>query len=92
MQRGTHPALAPVPLRRKLMKPIVWMGALLALLGILGLAAPVFTTSQTRDVVNLGDLKIQSTEHSTHVVPEALSAAALVLGVLLLGAGLYQRR
>ena len=74
------------------MKPIVWLGALLALLGILGLAAPVFTTSQTRDVVNLGDLKIQSTEHSTHVVPEVLSAAALVLGVVLLGAGLYQRR
>ncbi|MGD0290221.1 MAG: hypothetical protein ABSC63_11280 [Candidatus Binataceae bacterium] len=74
------------------MKPIVWLGALLTLLGILGLAAPVFTTSQTKDVVNLGDLKIQSTEHSTHVVPEALSAAALILGVLLLGAGLYQRR
>jgi hypothetical protein len=74
------------------MKPIVWLGALITLLGILGLAAPVFTTSQTKDVVNLGDLKIQSTEHSTHVVPEALSAAALVLGVLLLGAGLYQRR
>jgi hypothetical protein len=73
-------------------KPIVWIGALLALLGILGLAAPVFTTSQTKDVVNLGDLKIQSTEHSTHVVPAALSAAALVLGVVLLGAGLYQRR
>ena len=74
------------------MKPIVWLGALLTLLGILGLAAPVFTSSQTKDVVNLGDLKIQSTEHSTHVVPEALSAAALILGVLLLGAGLYQRR
>lgn len=74
------------------MKPIVWAGALLALLGILGLALPVFTTSQTKDVVNLGDLKIQSTEHSTHVVPEALSAGALVLGVVLIGAGLYQRR
>jgi hypothetical protein len=74
------------------MKPIVWMGALLGLLGVVGLAAPVFTTSQTKDVVNLGDLKIQSTEHSTHVVPEALSAAALILGVLMLGAGLFQRR
>jgi hypothetical protein len=68
------------------------MGALLTLLGILGLAAPVFTTSQTKDVVNLGDLKIQNTEHSTHVLPTALSAASLILGVVLLGAGLYQRR
>jgi drug/metabolite transporter (DMT)-like permease len=74
------------------MKPILWLGALLALLGVLGLAAPVFTTSQTKDVVKLGDLKIQSTEHTPHVVPQALSAAALILGVVLIGAGLYQRR
>ena len=74
------------------MKPIIWLGALLALLGILGLAVPVFTTAQTKDVVNLGDLKIQSTEQSTHVVPQALSVGALVLGIVLIGAGLYQRR
>ncbi len=74
------------------MKPITWLGALLALLGILGLAIPVFTTSQTRDVAQLGDLKIQSTEQSTHVVPQALSAGALVLGAVLIGAGLYQKR
>ena len=75
-----------------MMKSIIWLGALLALIGIVGLAIPVFTTSQTRDVVNLGDLKIQSTERSTRVVPQALSAGKLVLGVVLIGAGLYQRR
>jgi hypothetical protein len=74
------------------MKPIVWLGTLLAFLGIVGLAIPVFTTSQTKDVVKLGSLKIQNTEQSTHVVPEALSAGALALGVILIGAGLYQRR
>ena len=73
-----------------LMKSITWFGALLALLGILGLAIPVFTTSQTKDVVKLGDLKIQNTEQSTHVIPQALSAGALVLGVVLIGAGLYR--
>ncbi|MGA9722737.1 MAG: hypothetical protein WBQ86_09800 [Candidatus Binatus sp.] len=73
------------------MKSIVWFGALLALLGILGLAIPVFTTSETKDVVKLGDLKIQNTEQSTHVVPVALSAGALALGIILMGAGLYQR-
>ena len=73
------------------MKSITWLGALLALLGILGLAIPVFTTSQTKDVVNLGGLKIQNTEQSTHVVPQALSAGVLVLGVVLIGAGLFQR-
>ena len=74
------------------MKSIIWLGALLALVGIVGLAIPVFTTSQTKDVVNLGGLKIQNTEQSTHVVPQALSAGVLVLGVVLIGAGLYQRR
>ena len=74
------------------MKSITWLGVLLALLGILGLAIPVFTTSQTKNVVDLGNLKIQNTEQSTHVVPQALSAGALALGVVLIGAGLYRGR
>jgi hypothetical protein len=74
------------------MKSITLLGAALALLGIVGFAIPVFTTSQTKDVVNLGDLKVQSTQQSTHVVPEALSGGALVLGIVLIGAGLYQKR
>jgi hypothetical protein len=73
------------------MKSITGLGALLALLGILGLAIPVFTTSQTKDIVKLGDLRIQNTEQSTHVVPETLSAGVLVLGVVLIGAGFYRR-
>lgn len=74
------------------MKSIVWLGALLAFLGILGLSIPVFTTSQTKDVAKLGSLKIQSTEQSTHVVPQAVSAGALALGIILIGAGLYRNR
>jgi hypothetical protein len=74
------------------MKSITWRGAVLALFGILGLAIPVFTTSQTKDVVSLGDLKIQSTEQFTQMVPMALSASGLVLGLILIGAGAYSRR
>ena len=74
------------------MKPISWLGVLFFCLGILGLAIPVFTTSQSKNVAQVGDLKIQSTEESTHEVPQALSAGALVLGVILIGAGFYQRR
>jgi hypothetical protein len=74
------------------MKSITWFGAVLGLLGILGLAIPVFTTSQTKDVATLGDLKLQSTEQSRHVVPQALSIGALVLGVILIGAGAYKRQ
>jgi hypothetical protein len=76
----------------KLMKQITWLGAFIAFLGILGLAIPVFTTSQTRDVASLGDIKIQSTGQSTHVVPMALSASGLLLGLVLIGAGVYARR
>jgi hypothetical protein len=74
------------------MKSITWFGALLALLGILGLAIPAFTTSQTKDIAKVGDLKIQSTEHSTHVIPQALSVGAIALGLILIGAGIYGRR
>jgi ABC-type dipeptide/oligopeptide/nickel transport system permease subunit len=74
------------------MKPITWFGTLLALLGILGLAIPAFTISRTKDVVKLGNLRIQSTTQSTHVVPPALCAGVLVLGVILIGAGLYRNR
>ena len=74
------------------MKSITWFGALLALLGILGLAIPAFTTSRTKEVAKLGSLKIQTTEQSTHVIPQALSVGVLVLGVILIGAGAYSRR
>jgi hypothetical protein len=74
------------------MKSIIWLGALLAMLGILGFAIPVFTTSQTKDVIRLGELKIQSTEQPTHVIPQALSIGALVLGVILIGAAVYTKR
>lgn len=74
------------------MKSIIWFGALLALLGILGLAIPAFTTSQTKEVAKVGSLKIQSTEQSTHVIPQALSVGVLVLGVILIGAGAYSKR
>jgi hypothetical protein len=73
------------------MKPMVWFGAILALLGVLGPAIPAFTTSQTKDVVNLGDLKLQSTERTTHTVPQALSLGAIALGVILIAAGARTR-
>ena len=74
------------------MKSITWFGAILALLGSVGLAIPEFTTSQTKDVAKLGDLKLQSTEQSTHVVPQALSGGFLILGVVLIGVGVFQKR
>jgi hypothetical protein len=67
-------------------------GAILVLIGLIGLAIPVFTTQQTTDVARIGDVKIQSTESTSHVIPPLVTGGALVLGVLLLGAGLLQKR
>ena len=74
------------------MKWLIWLGAALALLGIIGLAIPAFTTSQTEDIAKVGSLKVQSTEQTTHVIPQSRSILALVLGVVLIGAGVYTRR
>jgi hypothetical protein len=73
------------------MKGIVLAGAVLALLGLLGLAIPVFSTTQTKDVAKIGDLKIQANEETSHVVPPILAGGALVIGVLLIGAGYMKK-
>jgi hypothetical protein len=67
-------------------------GAVLVLLGLLGLAIPVFTTQETRDVARVGDLKLQTTENRYYSIPPLVAGGALVLGVVLIGAGVYQRR
>lgn len=67
-------------------------GAILVILGLIGLAIPVITTQETKDVAKLGDLKIQTTESTSHVVPPLVSGGALALGVVLVGAGLYRKR
>ena len=67
-------------------------GVALVLPGLVGFAIPIFTTQQTKDVARIGDLKLQSTESTSHVIPPIVSGGALVLGVMLIGAGLYRKR
>lgn len=66
-------------------------GVILVLLGLLGFAIPYFTTQQTKDVAKIGDLKVQTTESTPHVIPPLVSGGALVLGVVLIGAGFYRK-
>jgi hypothetical protein len=73
------------------MKPVVMIGAILALLGLLALAAPVFTTNQSKNVATLGDLKIQANEQTSHTIPTVLSGAALIVGLVLVAGGLYRK-
>ena len=74
------------------MKPIVMIGAIVALLGLLALALPEFTTNQTKNVATLGDLKIQANEQTSHVIPPILGGAALIVGLVMVAGGLYQKR
>ena len=74
------------------MNGLMMIGAVLVVGGILGLAIPVFTTQQTKEVARIGDLRLQNTEDTSHRIPQMLSGGVLVLGVLLIGAGLYQKR
>ncbi len=73
------------------MKGLVAVGAILLVLGVIGLAMPIFTTQETKDVAKIGDLKLQTTETKSWVIPPLVSGGALVLGVVLIGAG-YMRR
>ena len=66
-------------------------GVVLVALGLIGFAIPIFTTQQTKEVARIGDLKLQTTESTSYVVPPLLSGGALVLGVVLIGAGLYRK-
>ena len=74
------------------MSGLMLAGVVLVLLGLLGFAIPIFTTQHTEDVAKLGALKIQTTESTSHVVPPLLSGGALALGIVLIGAGFYQKR
>ena len=74
------------------MKPMVMLGAILALIGLLALSYPMFTTNETKNVAQLGDLKIQANEQTTHAIPPILSGALLIVGLVMLGGGLYQKR
>jgi hypothetical protein len=71
--------------------PLIIGGAFLVALGLVGFALPIFTTQQTKEVARIGDLKLQTTENTSYVVPPLLSGGVLVLGVILIGAGLYRK-
>jgi hypothetical protein len=67
-------------------------GVALVVLGALGFAVSVVTTDKTKDIASIGSLKLQATQTTSFVIPPTLSAGALILGVVLIGGGFYQRR
>ena len=74
------------------MNGLMIIGIILVVAGVLGFAVPVFTTQQTKEIARIGDLKLQDTEDTSHRIPPILSGGALVLGIILIGSSLYQKR
>ncbi len=74
------------------MKPLVLVGVVLALVGLVLLAYPAFTTHQTKDVADVGPLHLQTNEEKTHFIPPILSGGILAIGVLLAAGGMVSRR
>jgi hypothetical protein len=71
--------------------PLTVVGAVLVVLGLIGFAIPIFTTQETTELARVGELKLQATETTSHIIPPLLSGGVLVLGVVLIGAGLYRK-
>ena len=73
------------------MKPLIPLGAVLAIAGLLLLAYPFFTTQQTKEVAHVGPLHVEENEQQTHMIPPILSGGILAVGVVLLASGLMRR-
>jgi drug/metabolite transporter (DMT)-like permease len=74
------------------MRSVILFGAMLALLGLVAFAMPSFNTEETRDVVKLGDVKVQAKTEEPHFIPPIVSEGAMILGILLIGAGVVMNR
>ena len=73
------------------MNGLILAGIVLVIIGIGGLAFPFFTTSQTKDVANIGSLDLQTTQNTSHSIPPLVSGGILVLGIVLTGAGISRK-
>ena len=73
------------------MNGLISIGLMLVVLGVVGLAIPVFTTQETKEVARIGDLTLQNTEDTSHTIPPLLAGGALIVGLVLIGASLYRK-
>jgi len=72
--------------------PLIVVGAVLVVLGLIGFAIPIFTTQETTELARVGELKLQTTQTTSHVIPPLLVGGVLVAGVILLGAGFCRKK
>jgi len=69
------------------MKPIMWVGILLVILGALGLAYQGFNYTHQEKILDVGPIHATAEEHDRVSIPPALGGLALVGGIVLLAVG-----
>jgi hypothetical protein len=69
------------------MKPIIWVGILLIILGALVLAYQGINYTRQKDVLDVGSVHVTSETHERIPLPPILGGLALVGGVVLLVMG-----
>jgi hypothetical protein len=69
------------------MKPIMWAGLLLVVLGALALAYHGFNYTHQEKVLDVGPIHATAEEHDRVSIPPALGGLALVGGIVLLVVG-----
>ena len=70
---------------------LIILGAVIAILGLIGFVVPIVSTQSTKDVAKVGDIKLQTTERKSYEIPPLAAGGAVVVGVILLGIGLARR-
>jgi len=69
------------------MKPIMWVGILLVILGALGLAYQGFNYTHQEKILDVGPIHATAEEHDRVSIPPVLGGLALVGGIVLLVVG-----
>jgi hypothetical protein len=73
------------------MKPIMWLGVLLVVLGALGLAYQGFSYTRQEKILDLGPIHATAQERHHVFIPPLLGALALAAGIVVLTVGAKNR-
>jgi hypothetical protein len=76
----------------KMNAALIIIGIALVIVGLIGFAYPMFTTSHNEEVARLGNFKVQTQEETHHSIPPIVSGGLLGLGAFVIAAGVLTRR
>jgi hypothetical protein len=69
------------------MKTMTLVGIILIVLGVLGFIYKGITYTEKEQIVDLGPIEVEAEDKETIPIPEILSGAAVVGGIILVAAG-----